>query len=91
MVKRPTFDLGSGHILTVVRLSPASGSMLSLEVAQDSLCPSPSASLPCLFYLLTKRFERFNPKLIKEKMWDICTQQIATICGKQKSDAGGER
>ena len=41
-VKHPTLDFGSGHDLTVARLSPASGSMLSVESAEDSLSPSPS-------------------------------------------------
>ena len=32
-VKSPTLDVGSGHDLRVVRLSPASGSVLSMELA----------------------------------------------------------
>ena len=38
----PTLDFGSGHDHRVVRLSPASGSVLSKE----SVCPSPSAPPP---------------------------------------------
>ena len=40
----PTLDFGSGHDLTVVRLSPTSGSMLMvhslLGILSPSLCPS---------------------------------------------------
>ena len=32
-VKHPTLDFGSGHDLGVVRLSPASGSVLGVEPA----------------------------------------------------------
>ena len=32
-VKRPTLDFGSGHDLIIVRLSPAVGSVLSVEPA----------------------------------------------------------
>ena len=32
-VERPTLDFGSGHDLTVVESSPASGSLLSVESA----------------------------------------------------------
>ena len=35
-VKRPTLDLGSGHDFKILRLSPASGSMLGVEPAEDS-------------------------------------------------------
>ena len=43
-VKCQTVDFGSGRDLRVVRLSPASGSMLSA----DSVCLSPSAPHPTL-------------------------------------------
>ena len=42
-VKRLTLDFGSGHDLTFVRSSLASGSGPGLEPAWDSLSPSPSA------------------------------------------------
>ena len=42
-------DFGSGHDLKTVRLSPVSGSELSVEPASDSLslslCPSPPFAL----------------------------------------------
>ena len=41
-VKHPTLDTGSCYRLTVVGLSPALGSTLSMEPAWDSLFPSPS-------------------------------------------------
>ena len=40
LVKPPTLDFCSGHDLRVMRLSPAWGSMLGMEPAKDSLCPS---------------------------------------------------
>ena len=43
-------DLGSGHDLTALGLSPASGSVRtaqSLEPASDSVSPSLSLPLPC--------------------------------------------
>ena len=42
LVESPTFDLGSGHDLRVVVLSPTSGSALGMESAWDSFSPSPS-------------------------------------------------
>ena len=39
LVERPILDFGSGHDLRGMRLSPASGSMLTVE----SACPPPSA------------------------------------------------
>ena len=48
-VKPPTLDFGSGHDLSVLGLSPVSGSTLSGESRVDSLVgvsPSPSAPLP---------------------------------------------
>lgn len=36
-VKRPTLDLGPGHDLRVVKLSPVLGSTLGTEPANDSL------------------------------------------------------
>ena len=47
-VKCLTFDFGSGHSLTVVRLSPTSGSVWNMESAWDSLSP---LSVPPLFFL----------------------------------------
>ena len=46
MVKCLTLDFGSGHDLTVVRLSPAPRSVLSVEPAWGSLSPSLSARAP---------------------------------------------
>ena len=46
LVERLTLDFGSGHDLSAMNLSPASGSALSLEHAWDSLSPSPSAPFP---------------------------------------------
>ena len=43
---RPTLDLGSGHDLRVLGLSPALGSVLGGESARDPL--PPSALLPLL-------------------------------------------
>ena len=45
LVKGWTFDFGSGHDLTVVRSSPALGSLLSMEPAWDSPSPSPSLQI----------------------------------------------
>ena len=44
-VKHPVLDFGSGHDLSVVRSSPASGSTLSVESARASLCLSLSLFL----------------------------------------------
>ena len=50
-VKHPTLDLGSGHDLTVMKLSATLGSTRSLEPAWDSFSPSlslySSPALPC--------------------------------------------
>jgi len=43
LVKHVTLDFGSGHDLRAVRLSPMSGSELSMESACESLSPSPLA------------------------------------------------
>ena len=45
-VKRSTLDFGSGRDPRVMRLSPASGSALSVKPAEDSLRSSPSAPPP---------------------------------------------
>ncbi|VCX43222.1 unnamed protein product [Gulo gulo] len=45
LVRCPTLDFGSGHDLRVVRSSPSSRSVLSMEPAEDSPSPSPSAPL----------------------------------------------
>ena len=50
LVECPTLDFGSGHDPKVVGLSPAWGSMLGVEPAQDSLsssAPDPTHAL-CL-------------------------------------------
>lgn len=39
-VKRPTLGFSLSHGLRVIRLSPVSGSILSMEFADDSLFPS---------------------------------------------------
>ena len=41
-VKHPVLDFGSGHDLTVLRLSPTSGSEPGVEPTWDSLSFSPS-------------------------------------------------
>ena len=49
LVERPTLDFGPGHDLRVVRLSPVSGTLLSMESSLLGFSPSPSASSPtCL-------------------------------------------
>ena len=45
-VKFPTPDFGSSHELRYVVLSPASGSMLIVECAWDSLSAPPPLMLP---------------------------------------------
>ena len=49
LVELLTLHLGSGHDLTVVRLSPTSGFALTeqslLGIVSPSLCPSPAHSL----------------------------------------------
>ena len=45
-IKHRTLDLGSGHDLGIMRLSPASGFALGMELAWDSLCPSVSHIFP---------------------------------------------
>ena len=47
-VKCPTLDVGSGHDLMVVGLSPMWGSALSWESAWDSVCLSLYPSVPPL-------------------------------------------
>ena len=44
LVEHPTFGFGLGHDPRVVKSSPASGSVLSMEPAWDPV--SPSAPLP---------------------------------------------
>ena len=51
LVEQPTLDFTSGHDLTVMRSSPTSGSVLSVEPACDSLSPSLSAPPPLLLCL----------------------------------------
>ena len=46
-VKRPILDFGSGLDLMVVRLSPVSDSVLSVDPAWDSLSPSLCPSPAC--------------------------------------------
>ena len=65
-VKCLTLDFGSGHDLTIVGLSPALGSALSMEPAWNSLSLSLSLSLP----LLDLRAVSQNKHLKKKK--DYC-------------------
>ena len=53
--KHLILDFGSGHDLRVVRLSPASGSVLGVEPAWDSLSPSSFLPPHCLSLLLKKK------------------------------------
>ena len=46
--KRQPLDFGSGHDLTGLRSSPASGSILSMQSAWDSPLPFPSLPFPSL-------------------------------------------
>jgi len=46
LAEHPTLDFGWGGDLRILRLSPVSGSTLSVESAWDSLSPSPSAPPP---------------------------------------------
>ena len=50
-LKDPTLDFGSHHDVTVVRLIPTLGSILSVELAWDSLSLPLSRSLPPAFLL----------------------------------------
>ena len=67
-VKPSILDFGSGHDLTVVRLSPTSGSMLGGEPAWDSLSLSlslsfsPSLPLPCSHTLSLKQNKKIYEK-----------------------------
>lgn len=45
-VKHLILDIGSGHDLGIVRSSPMLGSMLGVELAKDSISPSPSSPAP---------------------------------------------
>ena len=60
-VEYPTPDFGSGHYLMVMRLSPASGSVLSVEPAWDS--PSPSLfAPPQLLHFLSQNKETLKKR-----------------------------
>ena len=67
LVKGQILDLGSGHDLWVVRLSPTLGSTLNMEPVQDSLSLPPSAPplLVCFFSL------KINKSLKKEECMKI--------------------
>ena len=66
-VECPTLDFGSGHGLTVVRLSSMSGSMLSVEPAWDSFSPSLSAPAPLKHSLMLSLSLKINEEVsIKE-------------------------
>ena len=65
-IKHPTLDLGSGHDLMVVGLSPVSGSTLGMDClgfAYDSLsfCPSPA----CVYYILGEKSHTTNNEMPK--------------------------
>ena len=47
LFKWPTLDFASSHDLSVLRLSPMSSSMLSMEPAWDFLSPSAPAPNSC--------------------------------------------
>ena len=64
-IHRPNLDLDSAHDLRVARLSLASGSVLSLEPAEDSFSLSPSLltlSLS-LFFSLNKKNNNKSKKI----------------------------
>ena len=66
-VKYPALDLGSGHDLTVVGSSSASGSVLSVEPAWDSLSSSPSALRPfVLSFSLSVSLSKYINKHLKK-------------------------
>ena len=50
-VKSPTLDVSSGRDLVVMRWSPMWRSVLSMESAWDSLCPSLSTPPPLMLLL----------------------------------------
>ena len=88
-VKCPTLDFDSGHDLSVMRLSPTSGSALSVEPARDSLFPSLSLPLPCLhtslLTLKNKEKEAFYSKSMTMKYYFFLT--FCTVSVKIKSSA----
>ena len=75
MVKHPTLGFSSGHDLRVKRLSPVTGSVLSMEPAWDSLSLPlpPPMSLPllmpalCLSFSLSQKNKIFK----KEKIYSM--------------------
>ena len=52
-----TLDFGSGHDPRVIRSSPASGSVLSVEPAWDSFSPSPSLCPTCSLQLKNNKIK----------------------------------
>ena len=64
LIKFPTLNFSSGHDFRVVRLSPASGSVLSVESAEDSL------SLPLPHHPAHKHVPKknLNSELTKNKL-----------------------
>lgn len=67
---RVHFDLGSGQDLRIVRLSPRSGSMVSVETAWSSSSPSssaPTCPLHPLSRLLSLKKQKQKQKRKKEK------------------------
>ena len=73
LVKHPTLDFGSGHDLMVLRLSPVSGSTLGVELGEDflshSLSASPLLMLSLSLFLSNKDFKKIKgvfKRLIKQ-------------------------
>ena len=66
-VKHLPLDFGSSHDLRVMRLSPASGSTLSMKSAWDSLLPS--ASHPCSLSRSQNKQIKSLEKLCQVTLW----------------------